>query len=69
VVGFGNPKLDALAGVLQSLANAEVEYLNLLLADRSLRNGLSVLSNKIINTHGYAIEPISYAYQQEWVGG
>lgn len=67
VIGFANPKLDALTDVLQSLTNAEVEYLNLLSTERLLTNNQSVLSNKIVNAGGYAIEPISYVYQQEWI--
>jgi hypothetical protein len=32
VEGYANPKVDALASVLQSLTSAETEYLNLLIA-------------------------------------
>lgn len=67
VTGYANPKLDALANVLQSLTNAEVEYLNALITQRSLKNNHSILENKIININGYVIDPISYVYQQNWV--
>jgi hypothetical protein len=67
VTSFANPKLDALAEVLQSLTNAEIEYLNTLITERSLKDNHSVLSNKIINSSGYVINPISYAYQQSWI--
>lgn len=69
VLGFANPKLDALAEVLQSLTNAEVEYLNALITERSLKQGHSVLHNKMISSNGYSIDPISYVYQQHWVSG
>ncbi len=67
VASFANPQLDALAEVLQSLSNAEIEYLNALITERRLRDNQSVLTNKIINSSGYAIDPISYAYQQSWI--
>lgn len=67
VLTFANPKLEALAEVLQSLTNAEVEYLNALITERSLKQGHSVLHNKIINSKGYSIDPVSYFYQQHWV--
>lgn len=69
VTSFANPKLDALAEVLQSLSNAEVEYLNALITEKSLKDHHSILRNKIINLKGFEIEPISYAYQQSWVTG
>jgi hypothetical protein len=69
VASFANPKLDAVAEVLQSLSNAEVEYLNALITERSLKDNRSVLFNKIVNSSGYAVDPISYAYQQSWVAG
>jgi hypothetical protein len=36
VLSNANPKLEALVNVLSSLSNAEAEYLNLLLAEKSL---------------------------------
>jgi hypothetical protein len=67
VIGFANPKLDALTEVLQSLTNAEVEYLNALITERNLKNSQSILESKIINAKGYAVAPISYVYQQHWI--
>lgn len=69
VSSFTNPKLDALAEVLQSLSNAEIEYLNALITEKSLKHNHSILRNKIINLKGYEIDAISYAYQQSWVTG
>jgi len=64
---LSNPQLEALANVLQSLTNAEMEYLNLLITERNIKNGGSVLDNKMISLEGHQIEPISYIYQQDWI--
>ncbi len=41
-----------------------MEYVNLLIAERNIKNGGSVLDNKMISLEGHQIEPISYIYQQ-----
>lgn len=58
VLGYANPKLDALAEVLQSLTNSQTEYLNLLLAQKTIDDKQSILFNKTVNKLGYPVEPI-----------
>ncbi len=67
VLANGTPQLEALAEVLQSLTNAETEYLNLRLAERRLKAGSSILSSKLLGGSGEQVEGIEYFYQQDWI--
>lgn len=64
--GWSDPRLDALAEVVISLRNKELEYVNLLLAERGMERGESILESRVVSTGGHRLHPVQYYYQQAW---
>lgn len=60
-------KLNALADVIKSLSNLEVQYLLELQNARSLAHNKPTISNKLFSTGEHKPSVREYLYQQKWM--